>query len=282
MELYGQELDIELVDLLQEVISKKKRIANRTYVAESLDIIETTIDYYANKIDQLCTEHDQGKKDLSMEINNIDFYLKTLNREKSRVIIEVAHKYAEILTDYYISLEELTFMFGVNMQFVISRIKNDLNTVEVHKTIRQWVKRTNREIKNNKITAIHPLITVIQDYHIDYDKKILVSKTSLYEWIRTHFTTGEGYELTKDMITEIIKHRCLTVTATHEQYPFLCSLKTYKDYLNLTYDAQLYRRASKTFAMYNSHANKPLARFCIDSEFDRLVKLYEYKQKKGN
>lgn len=273
-------IEKELKDLITYKLQRKKRIPNRLYLCEELDTLEISMDYYTQKLDDLKEDPQIEEEALKPILFELSTRLSALESQHEEEIRKVIRKYTNVFEEYYISIEEIGNMLGVNVQYIkICMKQTDLQTLELHRTIRQWIKR---QVKTSKRLGrfSHPLIELIHQLQIDYTKKIFVSKSSLYDWLRTHMTTPEGCTLTKDMIDEIMKHRYLITTSDGRTYPFLCSLKTYKDYLHMKHDSQLYRVAHKTFCMYNNEANKPMARFCLDPDFTRVVMTYEFNQLK--
>lgn len=272
-------IEKELKDLITYKIQRKRRIPNRLYLCEDLDIIEISIDYYSTKLDELKENKEMSNAPILFELSA---RLSALSAQREGEIEKVIKKYTEVLKEYYISIEEIGNMLGVNVQYIkICMKQTDLQTLELHRTIRRWIKKQVK-LSEKKGQFTHPLIEVIEKYKVDYNKKIFVSKASLYGWLRTHMTTPEGCELTKDMLNEIMAHRYLITTPDGRTYPFLCSLKAYKDYMHMKHDSQLYRVAHKTFCMYNNEANKPMARFCLDPDFTRVVMNYEFNQLKSS
>lgn len=273
-------IEKERIDLITYKLQRKKRIPNRLYLCEELDNIEFSIDFYTQKLDELPENPEIDKETLKPILFELNARLAALETQREEEIRKVIKKYTTVLEEYYFSIEEIGNMLGVNVQYIkICMKQTDLQTLELHRTIRRWIKR---QVKSSERFGrfTHPIIELIHRKQIDYTKKIFVAKSSLYEWLRTHMTTPEGCALTKDMIDEIMKHRHLMTTPDGRNYPFLCSLRTYKDYLHMKHDSQLYRVAHKTFCMYNNEANKPMARFCLDPDFTRVVMTYELNQLK--
>lgn len=283
MDINGLIIDDDLGLIVSHEIGKKKSVKNRLYLTEQLDTVELALDYYANKISMLYDKEEElNRTDFECELSNLKNIIDFLSGYKREVLQQTISAYINTLDDYYISIEDIKHMFGVNTQFVKSRMQSDLNTLEIHRTVRQWIKERIRMSKYDVASATHPLTTLVTAYSIDIDKKILISKSSLYAWCKNYLTTTNGLEVPGHIISEILKHRSLVYTNRNEYVPFLCSLSTFKEYKGYTHDVQLYRKHKKTFCLYNSHANKPLARFCISESVVSEVELLEYREfKKG-
>lgn len=276
MDINGIAIDDDLGVIISYKIGEKRSVKNRLYLTENLDTVEIAIDYYANKISLLYDKEEEMNEDnFHKELLDLNGIIKQLTRYKTEVLQQTILAYINVLDDYYISLENIQWMFGVNSQYVKSRMQQDLNTLEIHRTIRQWIKESQRIAKYDVEMATHPLITLVNSYKIDVDKKILISKSSLFNWTREHLTTTNGLEVPSHIINKILSHRFYTEGMP---YPFLCSLKEYKELKGYTHDAQLYRKHKKTFCLYNNHANKPLARFCTSEEVVSEIRLLEYRE----
>lgn len=283
MKINNLPIDDDLGMLISYETNKKKNKKNRLYLTEELDTVEIALDYYSNKISILYDKEEElEENEFNRILSDYNHMIEELSHYKREVLQQTILAYINVLDDYYISIEDITSMLGVNVQYVKSRMQSDLHTLEIHRTVRQWIKQQKRLAKFEVSASMHPLLTLVDSYHIDIDKKILISKSSLYAWCRDHLTTTNGLEVPGHIINEILKHRYLTSMGNKRLFPFLCSLRTYKELKGFTHDAQLYRKHKKTFCLYNNHANKPLARFCISPSVVSEVELLEYRElKKG-
>lgn len=173
------------------------------------------------------------------------------NQEFDRVYLE----YCTLLQTYTISVNEISNLFDLSIQYVTRHMVADLDGIYFSKYFRRFLKEN--ASTNNR------LVELAKANHIDINKRIFFSQKSLEEWCFRYMRTYNRKPLSRALIRHLTSDKYSKV---------LLGTNSFKNKYELFYDVQVYRKGRERVYIYNNIQKLSARRFFNDEKLDDVLR----------